>query len=322
MKFTRLSLYSILIVIIIMGSGILAACGDEEPTDKQAQETAEQKDGDKKDQEGKEQDQDLAVTVTDHMDREIEFESHPETVVSLMPNLTETLFALDMSDQILGITDFCNYPQEVEDKTRVGDAFDLNVEKIVSLEPDLVVMGGGEMMGEINDKLDEMGIKTLVFDPQDLDEVEEMFLTLGEVFDREEAAENLHEEFKQEREQLQSEVSDIDETQSAVVLLEPESLYTVGEDVFLSEVIELTGVENIASDISGYDEISQEVLLDQDPDVIITTYHDIEELKAMGALSELTAVKEGRVYQGHDDKLSRPGPRVIDGAREVFEEIY
>ncbi len=303
-KIGNLNLIKILLVLaVLMSTSIfLAGCTDGETVEEDGSENG--------------------IIVTDQAQNEVKFDSHPETVVTLMPHLTETLYALDMEDKIVGVSDFCNYPEEVMDKSQVGDAFDLNVEKIASLEPDVLLMGEGEMMGDMIEQFEEMDIETLVFDPKTLDEIEEMYVTIGELFDDIEAAESLAAELQEDREKLEKSIDELDEHPTGVMLLEPESLFTVGADEFMTEVIELTGIDNIAAEESGYYEISQEILLEEDPDLIITTYHDLEDIEQMGALSELTAVQEGDVYQAHEDKFSRPGPRIIDGAREVMQDIH
>ncbi|OWZ84954.1 ABC transporter substrate-binding protein [Natranaerobius trueperi] len=290
----------VMVIIIVIASVTIIACDGQDEVDT-----------------------DSIKTVTDGLGNEVSFKNQPETVVTMMPNLTEIVYALGLEDNILGVSNWCDYPIEAIEKPKVGDAMDLDVEKIVSLEPDIVLMGAGETMGEVQDKLAEMDIDTMVYDPKNIDEILEMIDTLGELFDQTEEAAELLDEFESKHDDLIEKTQEIDEFPSVFLLLDTNSLYTVGDGEFMSEVIELAGANNIASKKDeGYFVLNQEILIEKDPNYIITTFPDTNVLEDMGALSELTAVKEDKVVEVDGDLLSRPGPRIIDGAFELFELLH
>ena len=276
----------------------------------------------KKEEEGEKEPKEELVVVQDHMGEEIKFETHPEHVVSMMPNLTETLYALDLDESVVGVSNLCDYPEKVEEQPRVGDAFSVNIEKIATLEPDVVLMGVGDIMADVREQLEEMAIQSVAFSPQDIDEIQEMILTMGEIFDREAAAESIITEMDEQREKLKTQVSQLDDKPSVFVLLDTESLYTVGEGEFMHEVIQVAGGKNVAAEAgTGYFEMSQEKLLELDPEVIITTFADTS-LEEKGALENLTAVQEGNLYTVDGNLLSRPGPRIMEGAWELHDLIH
>ncbi|UCG82833.1 MAG: ABC transporter substrate-binding protein, partial [Dehalococcoidia bacterium] len=127
------------------------------------------------------------IVVVDDQDREITLEGMPERIVSHVPSITETLFAIGVEDRIVGVSDYCNYPEEAKDKPSVGGYFDPSMETIASLNPDLVLTDGYPV--DIT-HLDVLGIPYIVLDPKDIEGYLENIRLLGEITDsREEASE-------------------------------------------------------------------------------------------------------------------------------------
>ncbi|NLZ39556.1 MAG: cobalamin-binding protein [Firmicutes bacterium] len=262
------------------------------------------------------------LTMTDAAGREVTLEARPERIVSLMPSLTEIVFALEADERLVGVTSYCDYPEAAKEKEDVGDLFNLNTEKILSLEPDLVLVGKSETLQDSMEFLEEAGVPYFVVDPQTLDEIEESILTVAELIDAKEEGEALVTQLRADRAAFEEKVAAIpaEERPNVFVLLDTEALYTVGDGEYLSEMITVAGGNNVAAEIgAGYFQISEEKLLEIDPDIIINTFPMRDQVMAKEAWQDLSAIKNKRVYDVESNAVSRPGPRYVQGLEELYK---
>src|SRR4030065_2571824 len=122
-----------------------------------------------------------AETFTDGIGRKIELTKKPDRIVSLAPNITEILFALQLGNKIVGVTDFCDYPEEARDKPKVGWLISPNIENIISLQPDIVFATTEGNKPEIVDELERMNIKTYVLNPHNINSILSNITAIGTV---------------------------------------------------------------------------------------------------------------------------------------------
>jgi len=262
------------------------------------------------------------LTLTDAMGREITLEAKPERIVSIMPSLTEILFALDAGERVVGVTTYCDYPPEAQEKEVIGDLYNLNPEKILALEPDLVLVGKSETLQQTFDFLEQSAVPYFVVDPQTLDEIEESILTIAKLIDARAEGDALVAQLAADRAALEAKVASIpaEERPKVFVLLDTSALYTVGSGTFLSEMITTAGADNVVADFdNGYFQISEETLFEIDPEIIICTYPMRDEVLAREAWQDLAAVKNERVYDVDSNAVSRPGPRYVQGMELLYE---
>lgn len=261
------------------------------------------------------------LTVTDAMDRQVTVKAKPQRIVSLLPSLTEILFALDAGDRVVGVTNYCNYPEETAEKEKVGDLFNLSAEKILSLQPDLVLTGRSQTLQEQLMFLENNGIPYIVVDPQSLSEIEAAILQVAEIIDSKDAGQKLVEQIRNDRAAFDAKVAQIPQEERArvFVMLDTESLFTIGAGEYLSEMIETAGGFNVAKDAGqGYFQISEETFFTFNPDVIIATFPMREQIMTKEAWKDIAAVKNGRVYDVNGDLVTRPGPRIVQGLEELY----
>ncbi|NLM46570.1 MAG: cobalamin-binding protein [Firmicutes bacterium] len=261
------------------------------------------------------------LQFTDDLGRTVTLERKPERLVSLLPSLTETIFAVGAGERLVGVTTFCNYPEEALEIEKIGNLYDLNIELILSLEPDLVLTGRSETLQQSLSFLDDNKIPYVVVDPQSLDEIGEAIIKVGTLLDCKAEGEALAAKLSAERAELEAKAAAIPEAERprVFVLLDPESLWTVGDGEYLSEMIAAAGGVNVAAEQgSGYFQLSEEVLLTIDPDVFICTYPMRDQVMAKAGWQSLSAVKNGRVYDVSSDPVSRPGPRFVQGLEELY----
>ncbi|SHJ91192.1 iron complex transport system substrate-binding protein [Anaerobranca californiensis DSM 14826] len=233
-------------------------------------------------------------------------------IVSLAPSSTEIVAALGKLENLVGVSDFCNYPEEVLGIEKVGNAFDVNFEKIVALQPDIVLLMNE---GEVADRLRELDIQVLVLNPTTIEEIYEDILKVAEVLKVEEKGRQLVDKMKDDLNKIQKETSE--DKKTVFILLDSTDFWTAGKGTFYHEVIEKSGGINIAAGETGWLVFSSEKLLELDPDVILYSWEPSEELTSLPVWQNLTAVKEGRTYLIDGDLTSRPGPRIIEGIRVI-----
>jgi len=262
--------------------------------------------------------------IQDDAGRQVEIKAEPQRIVSLLPSLTETLFALGLGERVVGVTNFCNYPAEVEGKERVGGLFDLNAEKVLALEPDVVLSGQMKGAQEVLQALETAGVTVVVFDPATMDDISRVIRSVAKLTGVEQEGETLAGEIAAGREAMAKQVAAAGAEKPRVfVLLDTEQIWTVGDGEYLSEMIAEAGGVNAASGQgAGWLQLSEEKLFELDPEVIIATFPMREQLLARPGWQALQAIRNGRVYDVNGDLVSRPGPRVVLGLQELRRVFY
>lgn len=270
------------------------------------------------------------VTVVDHLGRQVRLDEKPERIISLAPSNTEMLFALGLGDQVVGVTEYCNYPPEALEKPKAGSFAEPNIEQVVALQPDLVV--AVRLQEEEFARLDELGIPVLVLNPSSVEEVYGSIELLGRATGTEERAGLLVAELKERINAVEQKVSQVPPEKKIRVYYEvyADPLMTVGSSTVIHELIEAAGGVNIFSDIetTPYPKISAEAVIDRDPEVIVfPDYHGTEEVLASEIVNRpgwgaISAIKEKRVFGIDPDKISRPGPRIAEAVEELARLFY
>lgn len=262
------------------------------------------------------------VTVKDSEGSEVMIETEPEKVISLAPNITEMIFVLGAGDKLVGRTDYCDYPKEALEITSIGTLQEPDIEKIVSLEPDLVI-ASTHFSEESEKQLSDLGIKVLVlYEEHEIDGVYTMLETLGTVINAQEKSLKAVNDMK----------AVMDETKEVVSGLEAPSVYyvvgfgeygdyTAGGDTFISQLITLAGGENIAKEVQGWS-YSLESLVAADPDIILIDNTMKDAFISADHYKDLSAVKNGMVFGIDKSILERQGVRNAEGVRTIAEIFH
>ncbi len=266
------------------------------------------------------------ITVEDDRGVEVTIASEPQRIITIAPSNTEILFAIGVGDRIVGVDNFSNYPDEALSKERVGDVFNMNYEKVVALNPDLIVSVHSQ---DVVPELEKLGVPVYVKDPQNIDQVIDTVRLYGELLSVEEQAEELASSMEAEIAALMEAVAGIPEPERVSVYYEvwwqEPSLMTAGSGTFIDDLITRANAENIASDLSGWTSISLETIVERDPAVILTTFQETIDGFNQGqkqAWKDISAVKNGRVYLLNQDIVARPGPRLVEALRSIVERLY
>jgi iron complex transport system substrate-binding protein len=266
----------------------------------------------------------------DDLGRLVAINGTPQRIVSLAPSNTEILFALGLGDKVVGVTDWCNYPPEALEKEKVGGYTTPDIEKIVALNPDLILVAHGTPMEVINTMVG-LGLTLFGIKTTDLDDLLNDIRRIGEITDKELEAQALTSEMAVEIQAVTNQTEELEQRPKVFYIVGHEpSLWTVGSGTFIHELIEKGGGVNICQNITGYAEISIEYVLARDPEIIITSsWPGIYEWAMNSTELEVTAARQsGSVYTCDDNLVQRPGPRLVKGLEwfahfihpEIFEE--
>lgn len=272
------------------------------------------------------------VTITDDYGYTAEISAAPQTIVSLGPSNTEILFALGLGDKVAGVTEYCNYPAAAQTKSLIGGVSSPNVEKIVALNPDLILANA--MNGEDNiAHLRKLGYTVLCLNPDSVDGTFSSIRRVGEATGTSAAAGELIASMQQRFRAAAEKVKTAGTTPLTVThLMSTDPYWVSGIHTFQDELITLAGATNAFPEVDGWGIINLEHLLTTDPDVIL-----VDSGAGMGEkgenllkqsfmtdprLSSLTAVKNNRIYVMDSDTFDRGGPRIVDAFDELVAVLY
>ena len=265
------------------------------------------------------------ITLTDDAGRTVEIPTEPQRIISLAPSNTELLFVLGLGDRVVGVSDFTTYPPEAAEIESVG-GMPVNHEKIVSLDPDLILAAGLTTQEDLA-RLEELGQPVMILDPKDIEGILANFALLGQATGTEAKAQEVASSLRQDWEAVLVRTKEISERPRVFVELD-ETLFTVAPGSFIHPLIEMAGGDNIAADVTNnpYPQLSSEQIIERDPQVIVLTDAAYgatpEKVKARPGWDVVTAVKDDAVHAIDPDIISRPGPRVIQGLEALAKLIH
>ncbi len=250
--------------------------------------------------------------------------SVPKRIISIAPSSTEILYALGLEENIVGVTTNCNYPPEAAEKPKVGD-YKMNEEKILELNPDLVI-GDASLNYQTIESLKGLGINVLATSASSVAEIPEVIRQVAKTTGREKEGEEIIARMLAEQEEITAKTAGLEESERPrVLVLLDDLLWSVGSGTFFNDLIEMAGGRNIMADSDRpWMQLNEEIILERDPDVILITYSGLtpESFMSNPVWQGLSAVKSKRVYLIDQDKTSRPGPRITQGLKEIYNLLH
>ncbi|MBS1112484.1 MAG: periplasmic binding protein [Nitrospirae bacterium] len=245
----------------------------------------------------------------------------PKRIISLAPNVTEILFALGLNDNVVGVTSFCDYPEEARDKPKVGGMSNPSLERVVSLIPDMVIMTTDGNPKVFAEKLQSFRIQTYVFRARTLSELPQGIRDLGSALGVREKAGVLARDIESSMNNLSQFPHQTSRKEKVLFIIWPEPLIVAGPGTAIDDAITTLGHYNIAAKSqSSYPKYSIEETILREPDVIFIGkgHADMQEMSKglLKKLSKVPAVKNHRVFFVSDN-LYRLGPRVVHGIEEM-----
>jgi len=266
------------------------------------------------------------LSVVDSLGRTVTLPQQPQRILSLAPSNTEILFALGLGDKIVGTDNFSDYPEEAKAKDKVGGLIDPNPEMMLALKPDVAFAIGGS--DKQYAKLLEQNIPVVVLQPKTLNEVYDTIRLAGRVTGVPDKADAVVKQMQDRIAAVVDKTKGLTDAQRPGVFYEVyhDPLMTVGPGSFIHDLIGLAGGRNVAEKVGkDYAEVSPELLVQQNPDLIISPYADFIKSVKDGkypAWAGVTAVKKNQLFQVDDNMMSRPGPRLADALQQMGRIIH
>ena len=258
----------------------------------------------------------LPYVVNDSNKNKVAFNQPPQRIVAFDSAAVETLFAIGEGHRVVGTHSFVSYPAETETVPKVGDAFNINIEAIVALEPDLVFIFFDNPLPN----LERVGLKVLYQKSlsEDFRRVADNIRMWGRITGGVNRSEIVAAEFEARVGTVERSLASISKGPS--VFQDEGQLWTPGYNTLIGEVFILLKLQNIAYDISGYLQMNPEIIVERAPEIIIASYGD--DISNNPAFKDVPAVVNNRIYVPESDALSIAGPRYIEGIEKLAAWVY
>lgn len=271
-----------------------------------------------------------SVTITDMKGREITLEEPADRIVALTASDCEILYAIGAGNSLVGRGTYCDYPAEVLDVAEVASGADTNIEQIIALEPDVLLMSDMAQTEEQVAQLEAAGIRVVVSEATDIEDVYTAIEMIGALMGKETNAAAVIENMKTTFRNVQ-EAATGDGSKTVYFEVSPLQwgLYTAGKNTFMDEIATMLGLTNCFADVDGWSAISEEQVLERSPDYIVTITMYFgegptpeEEIMSRTGWENVTAVQNKAILNLQNNELSRPAPRLADGAQMLFDFVY
>ena len=258
------------------------------------------------------------IIITDSNGNDVTFDAPPERIIAFDSAAVEILYALGEQGRIAGTHTFVDYPPETADIPRVGDAFNLDFEQVVAQDPDLVYIFFDRFVPE----LEGLGLKVLYIKSlsDNLEEAMEHFRLWGRITGNPDAANDQISEIQARIQSIEESLADVE--QGPRVYHHGFDFWTPGGNTLMARIYELLKADLVTSDLEDYVQISPEELVLRDPQIIVTSEFNQQQVLDSDALAETTAVKNGAVVLTGRGSLDVAGTRLMDAIEELAELLY
>lgn len=256
---------------------------------------------------------------------------HPSRIVSLAPSVTEIVFALGEGGRLVGVTELCDFPSEAGRLPKIGAFLHPDIERIVSLAPDLCIAVKDGNLPDWIERLRGFGIPVYVVNPKSLDSVVDAICEIGGLLDARTRAEEMAADMERRIERVKSRVARASDRPGVFFQIGISPIVSAGSQTFIDELITVAGGHNLAEGRIPYPRFSIEQVLALQPDVILVTsmargqpFEPI--LAAWREWRNVPAVDNGRIFLVDSNLFDRPTARLVEGleilARLIHPELY
>ncbi|NLB62153.1 MAG: ABC transporter substrate-binding protein [Clostridiales bacterium] len=270
------------------------------------------------------------INFTDMKGREISLDKPAERIVALSASECEIIYALGAGNTLVGRGEYCDYPAEVMAVPSVQSGFETNIESIIALNPEVLIMATMNQTVEQVAALENAGITVVAIEAFDIEGVYTAIRLIGKITGKNAAAESMVSNMKADFAQIAN-MATGDGTKTIYFEVSPLEwgLWTAGKNTFMSEIANMLGFKNAFEDIDGWAAISEEQVIARNPDYIVTVTmyygagpHPVDEIKNRAGWEDMQAILNNHVFLADSDTMTRPGPRLVEGATALYEFIY
>ena len=284
---------------------------------------------------------DFSATIQDALGRNVTMEERPDRIVSCAPSITETVYALGLGDKLVGVTDYCDYPEEVSSRKAISSLASIggystpNVEAILNQTPDLVLVDGSvSAHATLIDTLTPMNVTIVaLYKGLSIEEIYENIEMVGKISGNDETSASLINRMEIRISNIGDKLASVTSQRSVVDAVWLDPIYVAGGSTYVQDMFDISKGNNPFDDQSGFPVVSMEAMLEADPEVMVLPgkmgmdYTDdlINYLRNDTLWSQISAVKTDNVFilEGHAaNLLNRAGPRVVDAIELIACMLY
>ena len=268
-----------------------------------------------------------AKIVTDQLGRQITVPDNPQRIVALAPSITEIIYALNQENLLKGVTLYSDFPPAAVSLPKVGSYIQLNLEKIVALEPDLCIAIKDGNPRVVARRLESLNIPVYAVDPRNLETVMQTVLEIGNLLNADQQAQLLVQRMRSRVLKVESLVATAGYRPRVFFQIGISPIVSVGTDTFIHELIVLAGGKNLAQGPVAYPRFSREQVLILSPEVFIITSMAratvFEKVKAeWSRWPDMPAIRDHRIFLVDSNCFDRPTPRLVDGLELLVKLIH
>jgi iron complex transport system substrate-binding protein len=264
--------------------------------------------------------------LVDAVGRHVRVPATPHRVVTLAPSLTETVYSLGGGAEVVGVTDFTDWPPEARTRPSIGGIIKPSLEKLVALSPDLVIATREVNRKDTIDALDRLGLPVFVVDPQGLDGVLDSIRHVGRALNRSGDADRLVARLQARRAVIMARVHGLPRPRVLLVIW-PDPVMTIGHGAFITEVISAAGGQSVTSDLAQpFPQISLEEVVQRNPDFLLLPANghqpiSIADLRRRPGWDRVEAVRSQHVIY-YDERLDHSSPLAFDALEELAKRLH
>lgn len=266
--------------------------------------------------------------ITDEVGRAIRIPQSVRRIVSLAPSLTETIYALGLQDRLVGDSDFCDFPPEAQQKTKVGGAVNPSLEAIVALHPDLVLVTKGLNRLETVNALADLGIPSYATDPHTVDDIISSTQRLAELLGVPGAGAALATDMARRLANTQQRIAPFP-VRRVLFVVWTQPLISVGKDTFIADALQHAGAISIVDSSQNWPQLNLEEVVRQQPDFLVFAETHSTETAPLNsdALSNLPGWRildavRNRRYAVTSDAVNRPAPRIVSAIADLAKQFH
>lgn len=260
------------------------------------------------------------LEITDSYNRTVVLDKEPVRIISLSPAITEMIFLLESDNKLVAVSEFCQYPPETKKIPKTGGLVQINIEKLLSFNPDLVLIGSIISRSDV-EKIEKSGIKIIAIKEENkITGIYHALTQLGKILNKKELADDKITAFKSQITQINN--HDITTRKSVyyVVGYGPGGDFTAPALSHIHDIIVTAGGRNVGDQLNSWS-VSREYLFKENPDLIFVRKEDYNHFISLYPYSELDAVKNNRVYPIESGWIDIISPRNILAIREIHNKI-
>jgi len=266
------------------------------------------------------------ILYKDDLGREIVLHNKPQRALSLAPSLTEILFFVCDSNQIVGVTQNCNFPPAAKNKKKIVNYPSLDFEGVLQMKPDIIFSVEGLTPLYQAKRLEGMGIPIYYQKYEKIKDILQGIRDVGKIMGQRVRADKLADSLETERKKLKSEVKNKNNVKTVLAITWSDPIYVYGKNTIFTDKLQLIGAKNAVDSLfsNPYPQVTREYILKINPDVIIGgSFEKMDStfFKLYPELKRIKAYKTKQVYSVNDDLMSRPSPRVLESVLELKKAI-